>query len=183
MRVSDAQGTYFLPGFGYVPYSGFWGPVGDIYPLTSVWSEHHAPQGLGADSAAEKDLYQNLIVPFGLDYTFTIDLTDINSTVIDTTDDLPAGDPGTAFIFSRVASAVTAPFGWAMTKELVVTPEGGVGDLWDGTLTVVINVALQNFLGFDSACPFRITLYMKDRATQTHEYRVDVMYGDIVVRA
>lgn len=176
------MGTYFLPGFGYVPYSGFWGPVGDIYPLTPVWSEHHAPQGLGVASATEQDLYQNLLVPFGLDYTFTIDLTDTNETLIDTTDDLPAGDLDTAFIYSRVTSSITSPFGWATSRSLTVTPSGGVGDLWDGTLIVTVDASLQSFIGFDRACPFRITLYMKDRATGTHEYRVDVMFGDIAVR-
>lgn len=180
--MSDAGGTYFLPGFGYVPFSGFWGPIGDIYPLTPVWSEHHAPQGFGVDSAAEQDLVQNLLVPFGLDYTFTIDLTDTSATPLVTTDDLPAGDVTSLYQFSRVTSAVTAPFGWAQTKSLTITPSGGTGDAWDGTLICTVPAALQSFIGFDRSCPFRITLYMANRQTSI-EYRVDVMFGEIAVRA
>lgn len=179
--MSDAGGTYFLPGFGYVPYSGFWGPIGDIYPLTPVWGEHHAPQGLASVSSTEADLFQNIVVAFGLDYTFHIDLTDTGALQYDSTDDEPLGDPTTSYIYSRVTSAITAPFGWAETWELDITPSGGIGDAWDGTLDVTVPAALQSKIGFDRACPFRIVLYVKDRTTEV-EYRVDVMYGDISVR-
>jgi hypothetical protein len=120
-------------------------------------------------------------VPFGIDYVFTIDLTDVAGTPTDTIDDLPAGDLASGFEYSRVSSSVSAPFGWAQSKTLTVVPSGGTGNAWDGSLIVTVPVALQSFLGFNQSCPFRITLYMIDRSSLI-EYRVDVMYGDIVVR-
>lgn len=180
--MSGPQGTYLIPGFGYVPYSGFWGPIGDIYPLTPVWGEHHTPQGLAADSTTEADLWQNLVIPYGLDYTFTIDLTDTRGTSTVLTDDVPAGDETTPYIYSRVTSSITLPFGWSTQHSFTITPSGGVGDLWDGTLIVTVPLVLQSLVGFNVSCPFRITLYMTDRTTSI-EHRVDVMFGELVVRA
>lgn len=179
--MSDSSGVYFMPGFGYVPYSGFWGPIGDIYPLTPVWSQHHVPQGLAAVSSTEADLAQDLIVPFGPDYKFTVDLTDQGASLTSTSDDLPAGDPSLTYRFSRAVSAVTAPFGWAQTWSMNITPNGGEDD-WDGTLTCVVDGALQAKIGFDRACPYRLQVFLADRITD-EEMRVDVLFGNIVVRA
>lgn len=178
--MSDAAGTYFLPGFGYVPYSGFWGPIGDIFPLAPVWSEHHVPQGLTATSTTESSLRQDLRIPFGIDYTFEVDLTDEGADLTTIADDLPAGDITLPYKFSRVTSAIVAPFGWAETWPMTIVAPGAP-DAWDGTLSVTIDAALQDKIGFDRSCPYRVQLYVKDRITD-EESRVDVMVGVIVVR-
>jgi len=175
----SVQASYLPPGAGY------W-PIGDIYPLTPQWAELHTSQGiLPVDEAP---LVHNHIIPYGFDWSVTVELTDLG-TLLNT---YPSWYPNAAAFaaaaavddttptgYVRTESVISKSWGWSNYYSFVVTQLLDTNSAWNGQLKLTVPVSLQDKLGFGEAWSFRVRVILNDGVA---DYPVYVMLGNLAVR-